>query len=150
MKRFLYAAMVVSLGITSLGFISCGKKKEAVKTSQNARKNDMTNEELLAAIRMINDEDIESEIENDLDDAEENLEEAEANIAHAQEDLDEVDEDLAEVELEDELEDELENLYANMTPEEIEEAERQAMEELAALIAQEQEEQHNHQDDALN
>jgi len=132
--------MIVSLGITSLGFIGCGKKKEAVKAQQYVEFNDdMTDEELLEALRMINDEEIEDDLadaENAEEDAEADLEDAEAKLARAEDDLEDAEETL----LEEEMEDDLEDIYRNMTPEEIEEAERQAMEELAALIAQEQEE----------
>jgi len=115
MKRVLYAVMGVRLGIASLSPTGCGKKKESVKQQRVAvsAQDDMTDEELLAALNEIEESELEEALE--------------------EEDEEELDEELAEEELEEELED----IYKGMTPEEIEEAERLAMEELAALIAQE-------------
>ncbi len=116
MKRFLYAVMVVSLGITALSMTGCGKKKDVVK-EQRMLLNDedtMTDEELLNALNELDEEELEEELES--------------------EEAAELEEEIVEAELEEELDD----IYQGMTPEEIEEAERLAMEELAALIAQEQ------------
>jgi len=132
MKRFLYAVMVVSLGITSLGMIGCGKKKVSPKKQPAAllMEDDMTDEELLAALNLLQAEELEEEEEE----LEEEIEELEEEVEELEE---EVEEDLVNQFEDAEIEEELAEIYKGMSPEEIEEAERLAMEELAALIAQE-------------
>jgi outer membrane protein OmpA-like peptidoglycan-associated protein len=85
---------------------------------------DMTDEELLAALNLLQAEELEEEAE-ELEELEEEKEELEAE------------EDLISQIDDAEIEEELAEIYKGMSPKEIEEAERLAMEELAAIIAQE-------------
>ncbi len=125
MKRFLYAAMLASLAMTG-----CGSKKEEKKVAPRAEQiiaseNDMTDEELLAVLDMLDDEG------DDLDNT----------VATAEEEL----EDELKNELEDELEDEIlemeedeEDILANLSQEERDAVQEEAMRELAAILKQDE------------
>ena len=136
MKRFLYAMMAASLVIAG-----CGTKKEPKAVITKTQKttissaNDVTEDDVIAALRMIEEAEEAEELSEAIEEAEEEIEEAEAEEEAKEEAIEEAVEAL---ENEENLED-LDAIFEGMTEEEIEEAQKKALEELAELIQNEQE-----------
>jgi len=131
MKRFLYAIMAVS----SLVITSCGQKKEAVSAPEKTKvcaAPDYLDQELLDELNAIEAENEANALEDAIDDEEDDIEEDENEL------IDELADDEAEADALEALRAE-EEAFKGMSPEEIAEAERQIMAELAELIARQQE-----------
>lgn len=123
--------MLASMTVAGLGMVGCGQKKEAkpVKAQQMAVEGDadMSDDELLSVLDMLEDTDMEDLTSEDEEEALDELE-------------DELEEELAGDSMDLDMDDvDMDDIFKGMSAEEIADAEKEAMAELAELIAREQE-----------